>query len=201
MTAGRPFTLTSGETVPVQTMRSEEALLRVGHDAESGATIGELPYGGRAFVMDVVLPPEGTPLDAFVAGLEAEDWERLTASLPGDFANGVVQLPKIEIEYEKELNDELVDLGMGVAFARGDVPPDFSRLGPGDLAIGLVKQKSYVRVDEEGTEAAAVTVVVILESASPPTPTLVVDRPYLFALRERLSGTVLFLGAVRDPRG
>jgi len=201
LTADRPFTLPSGEPAQVQTMRSEEALLRVGHDAETGATIGELPYGGRAFVMDIVLPPEGASLDAFVSDLEAEDWDRLTASLPGDFATGVVQLPKIEIEYEQALNDELIDLGMGVAFGEGDVPADFSRLGPGALEIGLVKQKSYVRVDEEGTEAAAVTVVVIVESSSPPTPTLIVDRPYLFALRERLSGTVLFLGTVRDPRG
>jgi serpin B len=200
-TAGRPFTLPSGETAQVETMRSDEALLRVGHHSETGATIGELPYGGRAFVMDIVLPPKGTSLDAFVAGLDADDWDRLVASLSDGFHRGIVQLPRLEIEYEKVLNGELIDLGMAVAFGKGAVPPDSSRLGPGDLAIGLVKQKSFVRVDEEGTEAAAVTVVVVVESAEPPTPTFIVDRPYLFALRERLSGTILFVGTVRDPRG
>lgn len=200
-TAPRPFELSSGETVQVETMRSDEALLRLGHDHETGATVGELPYGGRAFVMNVVLPPEGTSLDAFLGSADAEDWDRWMATLSGDFSNGVVQLPKVELEYERVLNDELIDMGMAIAFGAGSVSPDFSRIGPGDLAIGLVKQKTYVRVDEEGTEAAAVTVAVVVVTSAPATPTLVVDRPYLFAIRERLSGTVLFLGVVRDPRG
>jgi serpin B len=201
-TAPRTFELSSGETVQVEAMRSEEALLRVGHDAETGATVGELPYGGRAFVMDVVLPPEGTSLDVFLEGADGAAWNRWTQALPGDFSTGVVQLPKIELEYERVLNGELIAMGMAVAFGEGDVAPDFSRIGPGDLAIGLVKQKTYLRVDEEGTEAAAVTVVVVNQIVSvPATPALIVDRPYLFAIRERLSGTVLFLGVVRDPRG
>jgi serpin B len=200
-TAARPFELSSGETVQVETMRSEEALLRVGRDPETGATVGELPYGGRAFVMDVVLPPEGTSLDAFLQSADADAWNRWMEALRGDFSEGIVQLPKIELEYERVLNDELIDMGMAIAFGRGDIPPDLSRIGPGDLAISLVKQKTYVRVDEEGTEAAAVTVVVINQSSAPQTPALIVDRPYLFAIRERLSGTVLFLGVVRDPRG
>ena len=200
-TALRPFELASGETVQVETMRSEEALLRVGRDHETGATVGELPYGGRAFVMDVVLPPEGTSLDAFLETADADAWDRWMQALPGEFSTGVVQLPKIELEYERVLNDELIDMGMAIAFGEGDTPPDFSRIGPGDLYISLVKQKTYVRVDEVGTEAAAVTVVVVSVTSAPQTPTLVVDRPYLFAIRERLSGTVLFLGVVRDPRG
>jgi serpin B len=200
-TAPRPFELSSGETVQVETMRSEEALLRVGRDPETGATVGELPYGGRAFVMDVVLPPEGTSLDAFLQSADADAWNRWMGALRGDFSEGIVQLPKIELEYERVLNDELIDMGMAIAFGRGDIPPDLSRIGPGDLAISLVKQKTYVRVDEEGTEAAAVTVVVINQTSAPQTPALIVDRPYLFAIRERLSGTVLFLGVVRDPRG
>jgi len=200
-TALRPFELSSGETVQVETMRSEEGLLRVGRHPETGVTVGELPYGGRAFVMDVVLPPEGTSLDAFIESADANAWDRWMGTLPGGFSTGVVQLPKIELEYERELNDELIDLGMAIAFDEGDVPPDFSRIGPGSLYISLVKQKTYVRVDEEGTEAAAVTAVVISQTSAPQTPALIVDRPYLFAIRERLSGTVLFLGVVRDPRG
>jgi serpin B len=199
-TAERPFTLPSGDVVPVPTMRSEEALLRMRHDPVSGITVGELPYGGRAFVMDIVLPPEGTSLDAVLQDLDAGVWDGWMASLPTQFIEGIVQLPKIELEYEKVLNDELIDMGMAIPFGRGTVPPDFSRLGPGDLHISLVKQNTYVRVDEEGTEAAAVTIVVISETSAPPTPTLIVDRPYLFAIRERLSGTVLFMGAMRDPR-
>ena len=198
-TALRPFELPSGETVEVETMRTETGLLRIGGDLESGATIGELPYGGRAFVMNVVLPPEGTSLDAFLEGADGDDWDRWMTTLPAELGTGIVQLPKIELEYERELNDELSDMGMEIAFDPASA--DLSRIGPGDLYVSLVKQKTYVRVDEEGTEAAAVTVVVISETSAPQTPTLVVDRPYLFAIRERLSGTLLFMGVVRDPRG
>lgn len=198
-TRPRPFTLASGEVVQAEAMSAPDGLVRIGHDATTRATIGELPYGGRAFVMDIVLPPEGTSLDRLVEGLDAETWERWMATLPEEFASGQVQLPKIELEYEKVMNDELIGLGMAIAFGEGHVPPDFSRIGPGALEIGLVKQKTWVRVDEEGTEAAAVTVVVVLDSAAPMNA-LVVDRPYLIAIRERLSGTVLFLGLVRDPR-
>ncbi len=199
-TRPHPFTLPSGETVQADAMRSDEALLRVGHDAETGATIGELPYGARAFVMDIVLPPEGTSLDDLVTGLDAETWDRWMTALPDSFANGIVQIPKLELEFEKILNDELIDLGMGIAFGEASAPPDFSRMSPTELAISLVKQKTYVRVDEEGTEAAAVTVVVMGLVSVPSVPTLIVDRPYLFAIRERLSGTLLFLGTVRNPR-
>ena len=199
-TALRPFELPSGETAQVETMRSEEALLRVGSDHETGATVGELPYGGRAFVMNVVLPPEGTSVDAFLESADADAWDRWMAVLPDELTNGIVQLPKIELEYERELNDELSDMGMEIAFDRAAA--DLSRIGPGELYISLVKQKTYVRVDEEGTEAAAVTIVVVSEITSAPAPpALIVDRPYLFAIRERLSGTVLFVGVVRDPRG
>ncbi len=200
MTRPRPFTLPSGETVDVETMRSEETLVRKAHDPGTGATIGELPYGGRAFVMDIVLPPEGTSLDAFVQDLDAAAWDRWMNALPESFSGAVVQMPKMELEFEKELNGELIDMGMGIAFGEG--PTDFSRMGAAGLEISLVKQKSFVRVDEEGTEAAAVTIVVVVAtSATPGPPMLIVDRPYLFAIRERLSGTVLFLGTVRDPRG
>ncbi len=200
-TAPRPFTLPSGEVVERDAMWSRGALLRVGRDTRTGATVGEIPYGGRAFVMDIVMPPEGGSLEELLDGLDDEAWDRWMRALPGDFQKGVAQVPKLEIDYERVLNDELIALGMGVAFGRGPVQPDFSRLGPGNLAISLVKQKTYVRVDEEGTEAAAVTVVVVELTSTPSVPTLVVNRPYLFAIRERLSGTVLFLGTVRDPQG
>ena len=200
-TAPRPFTLPSGEVAERDAMWSREALLRVGLDTRTGATVGEIPYGGRAFVMDIVMPAEGTPLEELLEGLDDDAWDRWMRALPRDFQKGVAQVPKLDLDYERVLNDELIDLGMGVAFGAGPVPPDFSRMGPGNLAISLVKQKTYVRVDEEGTEAAAVTIVVMETTSAPSVPTLVVDRPYLFAIRERLSGTVLFLGTVRDPQG
>jgi len=75
---------------------------------------------------------------------------------------------------------------------------DFTKINPaGDLYISKVKHKTFIQVDEEGTEAAAVTSVVINQVSLP--ATFIIDRPFLFAIRERLSGTILFMGRVVDP--
>ena len=98
------------------------------------------------------------------------------------------------MSYERTLNDDLTALGMVDAFNRR---ADLTRLSPvGGLWISSVKQKSWVDVNEEGTEAAAATVVTVVESAS---PVLRADRPFLFVIRERLSATVLFVGKVASP--
>ncbi|MDX1674405.1 MAG: serpin family protein, partial [Longimicrobiales bacterium] len=87
--------------------------------------------------------------------------------------------------------------GMTDAFA--PFQADFTRITDDrdDLYIYEVKQKTYVRVDEEGTEAAAATSVTVGPTSAP--PSIVFDRPFLFAIRERLSGTILFLGVIGDP--
>lgn len=188
-----PFTLADGSEIQVQRMngKPEAGLARV-----DGVEIGELPYGGRAFVMTIVLPPRDGSLAALVAGLDAATWERWIDAV-GEYHELTVGLPKVELEYETELNDALVAMGMVRAF--DDRLADFSRLTPEPAWIDFVKQNTFLRVDEEGTEAAAVTTVGIGTTSAG--PMLIVDRPYLLAIRERLSGTILFLGAIGDPRG
>jgi serpin B len=186
-----PFRLGSGEVVDVPTM-SRSLEVRVGSFA--GAQIAELPYGGGAYVMTIVLPGEGQSVDALVAQLSSGTWSNATANLHETEAP--VSLPKFRLEWEAKLNDELQRLGIVKAF--GDA--DFTRLSPSagrSLWISEVKQKTFVDVNEEGTTAAAVTSVAIADSA--PTP-FTVDRPFLFAIRERISGTILFLGKIADPR-
>jgi serpin B len=86
---------------------------------------------------------------------------------------------------------------MGIAFGTG---ADFSRITPTrDLYISSVRHKTYVRVDEAGTEAAAVTIVEVGETSVPDTFYMRVDRPFLFAIREHHSGTVLFIGKMVNP--
>jgi serpin B len=116
-------------------------------------------------------------------------WDELTGDLRTSRAQ--VWLPRFEFEWEAVLNDALASLGMGVAFGGG---ADLSRMFEnGDGWIDEVKQKSFVGVDEEGTEAAAATSVVVVESA----PLQIrADRPFLFAIRERLSSTILFIGVM-----
>ena len=106
-------------------------------------------------------------------------------------------LPKLTLDYDAFLNDALKALGMQVAFGPG---ADFTRMSPGgdQMCIDFVRQKTFIEVDERGTRAAAVTGVGIGVTSLP--PSLVVDRPFVFAIRERLSGTILFLGVVKDPR-
>ena len=157
----------------------------------------ELPYGGEAFVMTVVLPSEATGIDAFVESLDAATWAGIISSM-GE-AEVLVGLPKFSLEYEKSLNEVLKALGMEVAF--DEAVADFSRMHRDALDMGLhiskVKQKAFVEVDEEGTRAAAVTSVEVGVTSAP--PTFVADRPFVFAIRERLSGALLFTGVVRDP--
>jgi serpin B len=106
-------------------------------------------------------------------------------------------MPKFELDWDGLLNDALKAMDMERAF--DPFQADFSRMTEApDAHISAVRQKTYMRVDEEGTEAAAVTSVTVGVTSAP--PGITVDRPYLLAIRERLSGSVLFLGIVRDPR-
>jgi serpin B len=110
---------------------------------------------------------------------------------------GRLQMPRFEIEYEESLNAALKTMGMGIAF--GDAA-DFSRITGGrDLYISSVRHKTYVKVDEAGTEAAAVTIVEMRETSVPDVFEMRIDRPFLFAIREHHSGTVLFIGKMINP--
>ena len=142
--------------------------------------------------MTVLVPEHGVGVDDLVASLDAAQWEDIARG----FYETEVQLylPRFRMAHERTLNDDLAALGMVDAF--GD-RADLTRLSPvGGLWISSVKQKSWVEVNEEGTEAAAATVVEVRETSA-----LVVraDRPFLFFIRERLSGTILFVGKVAVP--
>ncbi len=188
-----PFHRPDGSTVPVMLMAQETDLAYVNNERYQAV---DLPYGGEAYSMTVVLPREDVSIDSLVAELDAGSWE---AMLAGARVTGLeLRLPRFKLEYEKVLNDALKALGMGVAFTGGAA--DFSRIAAGrELFISRVKQKTYVEVDEEGTEAAAVTVVEMRETSVPSGPPVMrVDRPFLFAIRERFSGTVIFVGKIVD---
>lgn len=200
-TAPRPFTLAGGATATVPTMSRDETAIRFGRDA--GAEVGELAYGNGTYAMTLVLPPRGTDVEAFAASLTPARWDALVGSLHD--ATLPVQLPKFALTGESVWNAPLERLGMDAAFDPRRA--DFSGLSerclpqgpPGrDCHIGFVKQNIDLQVDEEGTVAAAVTSVGIRVTSLGPSFT--VDRPFVFAIRERASGALLFLGRVVDPR-
>jgi serpin B len=158
----------------------------------SGAEVVDLPYGNKAYSMTVVLPPQGASLDAFASALTESQWETYISALQPRKAP--LYMPKLKMSYERTLNPDLAALGMGVAFTDMADLSGITVPGGPSLSIAFVKQKAYVDINEEGTEAAAVTVTGI-QVTSAPMPVRI-DRPYLFAIRERLTGTILFVGKV-----
>ena len=193
-TTSQPFHALRGTDVAVSMMHRDGGF-RSGRFAN--ATVAELPYGGDAFVMTILLPDEGVNINTFVAGLTATSWEQATANLQD--ADVDLYLPKFKLAWEDTLNDELKTLGMRQAFRENEAR--FTRISRsmGDkLYIDFVKQKAFVDVNEVGTEAAAVTVVGI-GVTSAPVP-MRIDRPFVFAIRERLSGAVVFLGKIVEPK-
>jgi serine protease inhibitor len=152
----------------------------------------DLPYGNSAYTMTVVLPHEGKSIDAVAASLRSSDWATWMSQLHEGELD--VYLPRFKLQWERMLIPDLQALGMRDAFV--DSGADFTRMSPRgrELFISVVKQKTYVDVNEEGTEAAAVTNVGI-SLTSAPVP-FRVDRPFVFVIRERLTGTIVFMGKI-----
>jgi serpin B len=193
-TMTEPFRAHRGVDVSVSMMRRKGGF-RQGR--LTNASVAELPYGGDAFAMTILLPDEGVDVNEFVSQLSPAVWTSATANLRD--ADVDIFLPKFRLAWEDTLNDELKQLGMQRAFQPNRA--QFTRISRsvGDqLYIDFVKQKAFVDVNEVGTEAAAVTVVGV-GTTSAPVPVRI-DRPFVFAIRERLSGTVLFLGKIVEPK-
>lgn len=155
--------------------------------------IAELRYGNEAFVVDLVLPGATGDIHDLIDSLTPQRWSGWMASLQRRTMDLVV--PKFTLEYERSLNDDLAALGMGIAFVDGAA--DFRNLfepnQPGPF-ISAVKHKTFVEVNEAGTEAAAVTSVGVEVTSLPPSFT--VNEPFLLVIRERFSGTILFMGKI-----
>ncbi|HEX5437190.1 MAG TPA: serpin family protein [Gemmatimonadaceae bacterium] len=194
-TFSQPFHLTDGATQPVQMMHGQHVTVRAVQTGDYQAA--ELPYGGGAYAMLVLVPNEGVKLDSVIAALSPESWQALRARLIKQ--TGEVDLPRFTLTWGDSLNDPLKALGMGVAFDPNAA--DFSRISTADqLYITGVLQKTFVDVNEEGTTAAAATSVGV-GPTSVALPLLEADRPFLFAIEERLSGTILFIGKMVRPPG
>ncbi|HKR07961.1 MAG TPA: serpin family protein [Gemmatimonadaceae bacterium] len=151
-------------------------------------TAVDLPYGNSAFTMTVILP--NGDIDAFAESFDQTKWNDLVTSL---HQTGMpVYLPRFRIEWKRELNADLQQLGMRLAFTAAD----FTAMSPRgrELFITRVLQKTYVDVDEQGTEAAAATAVGIGVVSLP--ADFRVDRPFIAVIRERFSGTILFIGKI-----
>ncbi len=165
---------------------------------DSTVQIVDLPYGQGNYSMTVFLPEPATPLDDFITNLNMDQWNWYLSQL--EVKNGTVSFPKLKLEYELLMNDVLKQLGMAIAFGSG---ANFTRIrATGGIFISRVIHKTFVEIDEEGTETAAVTLIEFREvSAGEPELDFFinVNRPFMFVIREKETGAILFMGKIVEP--
>ncbi|WP_336343428.1 serpin family protein [Halalkalicoccus ordinarius] len=195
-TEDAPFTALDGATEDVPIMRRDGSFP---YTEVGGHQVIDLPYVGEEVGMVVVLPAEGE-FERIEAGLDVGRFSTLDDAL--EPREGTIALPRFGFESGFALEEALSALGMEVAFDEREA--NFDGIAPleeldGNLYVDDVYHDTFIAVDEEGTEAAAATGVVIREESAPADPfEMIVDRPFLFAIRDRPTGSVLFLGRVVD---
>lgn len=194
-TADKVFTTGEGLQITVPMMQQQDTFRYARYDNLSCV---ELPYGQGNFNMIILLPETGVDIQEIIAALTPESWNSIIQSLSD--REVVIQLPRFKFEYKNTLNDELTGMGMGLAFSD---QADFSKISsPARLAISRVLHKTFVEVNEEGTEAAAVTAVEIVNTSigeTAPPVFFFVNRPFVFAIRESDTGAIVFMGSVKNP--
>jgi serpin B len=162
-------------------------------------TAVELPYGDSTFSMVVMLPSPGNEVSELVAELDVVHWD---SWFNNSRLMGVqVDLPKFKYDFKELLNDPLINLGLGVAFSEFEA--DFTRINPaGGLYISRVIHQTFIDVQEEGTEAAAATIVEILNVSSDGGGSPIyfkADKPFLYLIKENSTGAIIFIGKVGKP--
>ncbi len=189
------FTLASGSTATIPLMKIKE---KFGYSEQSGYKSLKMPYGRGKFGMILLLPDAGKTPDQIMSQLTVSAWANLKTALSSS-TKVDVWVPRFKFTWESDLNDILSSLGMSVAFSKAQA--NFSKINATDqLFITKVKHKSYIEVNEEGTEAAAVTSIGIgVTSIGPGEPEFHATRPFLFLITEEDTGAILFAGKVENP--
>jgi serpin B len=192
-TQNRPFTLLDGTQKQHPMMHQKKLGYFPYYENEMFQAVS-LPYGQGRVSMYIFLPNQGVSLKTFYESLNAENWQKWLNQFNPYEAGISMSLPRFKFEYAIELKDTLKALGMEMAFAKG---ADFSAMSASSLWIDKVKHKTFVEVNEEGTEAAAVTEEGAVRS---PPIEMSVDRPFFFAIRDNQTGTILFMGSIVEPK-
>lgn len=194
-TENRPFHLEDGGTkdVPLMMLNKELAYME---NEDFQAVI--LPYGDGEMSMKVFLPKESSSLEEFKKTVTSENWASWDSAFTVN--EGTVRLPKFELAYEVSLNESLKSLGLASAFDEG---ADFTKMIEEEAPVWIsnVKQKTFINVNEEGTEAAAVTSTEMKTTSMPVNEPfeLEVNRPFFFTITDDETDAVLFMGSVANP--
>jgi serpin B len=191
-TEEKTFYLEDGSTVDVEMMSNETTYKTYfGEDM----VMVELPYGQGNFVMDVLLPNEGNTTADIISAMNPGNWNDWISNLYEKEIQ--LYMPRFKYGYKKELKDILSDMGMGIAFTGA---ADFSNISEQDLFISKVLHQTFIENNEEGTEAAAVTVVMMELTSAPAGPfTINLNRPFVYVIRETSTNTIVFMGLTGNP--
>jgi len=193
-TSDKPFYLTPGTSKNVPTMYNETTLAASHHD---NVTLVDLPYGQGNYTMVIALPDEGVTPAEIASTLDAAKWQEWSASIGTAGSEVQLSMPKFKYEYKRSLSGDLGAMGMGIAFTDN---AEFANISDEQIKVLDVLHKTYIDTDEEGTEAAAVTVVVVgTTSIDPSIMVININRPFLYFIREIYTGTIVFMGVVEDP--
>lgn len=188
-----PFYLDDGGFVSVPTMNLKGDL---DYYSDENLAAVQLPYGRGNYSMILMLPFGQNTADSLISKLDLVSWNEMVDNFVTAYELNLY-LPKFTFEYEKELKEILSIMGMEIAFTVG---ADFANINPNaDLYISKVKHKTFIEVNEEGTEAAAVTSVAINELSAGPGSEIKFNKPFVFAITETTTNTVLFVGKVENP--
>jgi serpin B len=193
-TINTSFTLADGSTVSVPMMKLKE---KFGFSEQSSYKALKMPYGRGKFEMVLLLPEPGTAPEEIIKQFNRSKWETLLSSLNNQ-AETDVWIPRFEYSWEMEMKQILSSLGMGIAFTD---QADFSQINANQpLLLTRVKHKTYIKVNEEGTEAAAVTSVGVGVTSVPVAqPEFHATRPFFYVITEEDTGAILFMGKVENP--
>lgn len=195
-TTDRPFLTNKKETKQVPTMHRDEPTYFASAD---GFSMVRLAYGREKFNMTILLPDREKTTTDVLAQLDGKSWDEVYKT-QNSATNVDLRLPKFTFYWEKKLNDVLIEMGMEPAFLESEA--NFSGINPSEqLFISSVIQKTFVDVNEEGTEAAAVTSIGFSTTSIGTQQSIpfYVDRPFLFFITEEDTGAILFMGEVNDP--
>ena len=183
------FTKADGTKSQVQMMHQKEQFL-IGENEMYQTVV--LPYGNGSYEMIVVLPREGKKLSDVLVAMNGKQWKD---NLKNTYSSEVdLKLPRFTSVYNRELNDVLKLLGMNAMFDPSKA--NLTKMSAVSSFVSMVLQKAKIEVDEEGSKAAAVTVVETLETAAPPSKPIMfhADRPFMYAIAEHSTGTIFFMG-------
>ncbi|WP_291125757.1 serpin family protein [Flavobacterium sp. UBA6031] len=183
------FTGESGNLTKVNMMYQKDTFA---YTVDTCAQYLDMPYGNKAFSMTVILPDDGKTTNDILNYLTPDIWDMRLQNMSSKEVE--VYMPRFKNKNKFLLNDPLKSLGMNLAFSDD---ADFTNIADARLKISRVLHDTYIEVTEEGTEAAAVTIVEVMTTSMPiilPTPVFKVNKPFLFVIREKSTGVILFIG-------